>query len=332
MKKIVFLGNFDVSYTTESHHLKTYRKLGYEVLPLQEGKTNAQQILERATKADYFCWTHTHGIVTEGMAEVLSILKDKGIPTYGYHLDLWLGIDRQRDLEVDPYWNIEYFFTVDRLMAELMNNRDDLPQAYYLPAGVFEDETYIAEYNPELAHDIVFVGSSMYHKEWGYRAELIAWLKETYKNKFAHYGRGGKGIIREKSLNELYTSSKIVIGDTLCKGFEYPYYLSDRVFETTGRNGFIIHPYIVGIEDLFGTQDIAIGKDGENLGYLETNSAEIITYPFGNFKYLKYLIDYYLVNDEEREAIRARGHERAVKDHTYTSRLNYILETINENR
>lgn len=313
--------------------MKTLRKMGHVVMPLQEGKTNSAQIIQRAIKADMFFWVHTHGWHTEGMAEVIDILKENKVPTVGYHLDLWVGLERFKDLETDPYWTIDYFFTVDKLFADYLNKSDKLPQAYYLPAGVFEEETYIAEFNPDYAHDVVFVGSSMYHKEWGYRAELIAWLKETYGKKFAHYGRGGKGIIREKSLNELYTSSKIVIGDTLCKDFKYPYYLSDRIFETTGRNGFLIHPYITGLEELFSTQNFT--NDKNTIGIKtkpNTDDAEVITYPFGDFSYLKYLIDYYLENEEEREAIRARGRDRTIKEHTYTSRLNYILETINENR
>ena len=112
---IVFLGNFDVSYTSENHYMKTLRKLGHTVMPLQEGKTNSAQIIQRAIKADMFFWVHTHGWHTEGMAEVIQILKENKVPTVGYHLDLWVGLDRFKDLETDPYWTIDYFFTVDKL-------------------------------------------------------------------------------------------------------------------------------------------------------------------------------------------------------------------------
>jgi spore maturation protein CgeB len=92
--------------------------------------------------------------------------------------------------------------------------------------------------------------------------------------------------------------------------FDYPYYMSDRIFETTGRAGFIIHPYVKGIEDLF-----EIDK-------------EIVTYEFENFAELRRKIDYYLVHDDEREAIRKAGHERTKRDHTYLKRWETILATV----
>ncbi len=328
--KITFLGNFKADFSSESHYLKTLRKLGHEVYPLQEGVDKVEVILEKAVKySDMFFWVHTHNWATEGMAEALEIMKEKGIPTVGYHLDLWLGIEREKDLETDPYWNIEHFFTVDKVMADMMNGRKDLPKAYYLPAGVYEDECYMAEFNPQYAHDVVFVGSRRYHPEWQYRPTLVNWLSQVYGKRFAHYGGDGRGVIRGDKLNQLYRSSKIVIGDTLCKDFSYPYYLSDRIFETTGRGGFIIHPWIEGIKKLYRTQEpIATPDSGYHGTIMNTFEAEIISYPFGNFAYLKYLIDYYIENNEEREAIRLKGHQRTKKDHTYTNRLKYILEKI----
>jgi spore maturation protein CgeB len=111
-------------------------------------------------------------------------------------------------------------------------------------------------------------------------------------------------------LNYLYASSYIVFCDTLCKNFDFPYYFSDRLFEVSGRGGFIIFPYIKGIKDHFD-----IGN-------------EIVTYQLGNFDELMTKIDYYLRNDSEREAIRLAGHERTKKEHTYKHRLTTLLNTI----
>lgn len=317
---IAFLGNFRHPHTSESHYLQTLRDLGHVVYPLQEGTDNINQIMARATKMDMFFWVHTHGWHTAGIELGLKKLKELGIPTVGYHLDLWLGLEREKDLATDPYWNIEHFFTVDALMAEYLNQHDNMPKGYYLPAGVFGKEAYMAK-RTGWKHDVVFVGTGVYHKEWTYRHKLIEWLDETYGDKFAHYGIGGKPAIRNAELNQLYADSKIVIGDTLCKDFKYPYYLSDRIFETTGRGGFIIHPYIEGMEDLFNLG--GIDNDYFNMGEME-----VATYDFGNFEYLKYAIDYFLHNEDEREAIRLRGHERTKNEHTYHHRLSYILETI----
>jgi len=159
--------------------------------------------------------------------------------------------------------------------------------------------------------DVVFVGSKRYHREWPYRPRLIEWLKETYGVGFTHVGGDGEiSTTRGAALNQLYADSKIAIGDTLCKGFKYPHYFSDRLMESTGRGAFTIFPYIKGIEDLF-----EIDK-------------EIVTYEFENFAELRRKIDYYLSHDDEREAIRRAGHERTKRDHTYKKRWETILEEV----
>lgn len=159
-------------------------------------------------------------------------------------------------------------------------------------------------------YPVVFVGSKGYHPEFPYRLRLLLWLERTYGEEFTQFGGGGVGNVRGHDLNRVYASTKVVVGDTLCLGFDYPDYFSDRVFETTGRGGFIIHPRIRGIERCF------------------VEDEEIVLYTYGDFDELQEKIDYYLEHDEERERIRLAGHERTKRDHTYTERWTTILETI----
>lgn len=323
--KIAFLGNFSVPYSSESHYLSTFRdKLGIEVDIYQE----REPIKLKSNEYDMFFWVHTHNWDTPGLDAVLSSLKSANIPIVGYHLDLWLGIEREKDLETDPYWReLDYFFSVDRLMVDWLNARPDYPEAYFLPAGVVESECVPGRIRKEYAHDIIFVGSRGYHKEWPYREQLISWLESKFGSKFAHYGGGGRGTIRGQELNDLYASAKIVIGDTLCKDFTYPYYLSDRIFETTGRGGFLIHPYIKGIEDFFELPTTLNDNEWQQSAY-NTKDAELITYNFGGFEYLEYLIAYYLHNEDERESVKIRGHLRTKTEHTYTQRIESIIKTV----
>jgi hypothetical protein len=313
--KIVFLGNFNVDYTSESHHAKSLEALGHTVVRLQEGTTGAEQIQNYALESDLFVWVHTHGWSTPtshhgvlDMVSVLKRLKREGIPSLTYHLDLWMGLAREKDLEADSFYrHIEHFFTVDKLMADWFNENTEV-KGHFLPAGVFGGECRMAEAATEI--DVIFVGSRGYHPEWPYRPQLIDWLRDNYRL-FRHVGGDGDtGTVRGQDLNRWYARAKIAVGDTLCKGFDYPYYMSDRIFETTGRGGFIIHPYIKGIEDFF-----EIDK-------------EIVTYKFENFGELREKVDYYLAHDEEREAIRRAGHERTKRDHTYTRRWEEILATV----
>lgn len=324
MKKIVFLGNFGVEFSSESHHAKSLESLGHEVYRLQETQAGAELILKLALESDLFIWVHTHGWQTPSntylkMSAVLQTLRQSGVPTVTYHLDLWLGLQRQADLERDPvYQYIEHFFTVDKKMADWFNENTSV-KGHYLPAAVFDEECYMLKPNlirrdkisePQLPNDVIFVGSRGYHPEYPYRPKLIDWLKSTYGDRFKHFGGDGLGVVRNHHLNQLYADTKVVVGDSLCINFDYPYYWSDRVYETLGRGGFIIHPYIQGMGDHF--------EDGKHLKF----------YDYNNFDQLKQLIDYYIEHDDEREQIRRAGHEHVKANHTYKNRWQAILEVV----
>lgn len=302
---ISFLGNFGVDYSSESQYAKTLESMGHEVIKLQE-----DQPITQTPDCDLFVWVHTHNWRSDGIEKLIKKYKGK-VPIVSYHLDLWFGLDRQKDLETDPFYKlIDHWFVTDKLMADWLNENTDV-KGYYLPAGVFEPEAIMLPKKNDV-QDVIFVGSRGYHPEHPYRPLLIDWLKETYGEQFGHYSGEQEAIALKRGLhlNQLYSDAKVVVGDTLCLGFNYPYYYSDRLYETTGRGGFLIMPYIKGIEDEF-----EIGK-------------EIVTYTYGDFDGLKDIIDYYLTHDEEREKIRLAGYKRALKDHTYTKRWQKILETI----
>lgn len=307
--RFILYGNDVVDYCSEVHHAKSIRALGHDVLLLNEQKISTDEVLEKSLQSDGLIWIHSHGFVNAGrpMGEVLDILRDKGIPTLAYHLDLYMGIQRWKDYENSPYMNkLQHFFTVDKLMADWLNKNTNT-KGHYLPAGVFHEETYSLDL-PKI-YDVVFVGSKGYHPEWDYRPKLIDWLRATYGSRFFHFGGDGLGVVRGHELNKVYSQSKIVIGDTLCPNFTYPHYFSDRAFESPGRNSFMIFPYIEGIRDCFTEQ-------------------ELVTYKYNDFVELKTKIDYYLTHEEEREKIRKAGHERVKKEHTYLQRWQTILKTL----
>lgn len=314
---ITFVGNFQVDYSSESHHKKTLEGMGHTVIPLQEGVATSVQIYNHAIKSDMLVWVHTHNWNTDqrrlSVADLFKRLKAGGIPTLTYHLDLWFGLERQKDLEGDPFYkNIEYFFTVDKKMASWFNENTEV-KGLYLPAACFGPECYMTKALPEGEYytDVAFVGSKGYHPEWQWRPQLIQWLRDIYGDRFLHVGGDGQtGTIRGNGLNEIYGDTKVAIGDSLCLNFSYPYYWSDRVYETLGRGGFMIHPYIKGMENHF--------EDKKHLVFFE----------FGNFDQLKDLIDYYIEHDKEREKIRKAGHEHVKENHTYKNRWEVIMTTV----
>lgn len=311
--RLVLYGNGEVPYCSEVHYKRSLEALGHDVLLLQENSVPTDVVLEETLAADALIWVHTHSFRNPGsmpMDQVLRTLKAAGKPTIAMHLDLYVPLERWKEYEDSPYFKTEYWFTVDKLMADLLNEKGDT-KAHFIPAGVLADECYISTETSVHANDIVFVGSKRYHPEHPWRPQLIDWLRETYGSRFTHVGGDGDtGTLRGDDLNRMYANSKVSVGDTLCVGFDYPYYASDRLFECPGRGGFNLFPRIKGVEEWF--------KEGE----------EIAFYDFGDFDGLKFLIDYYLEADDERETIRLAGHERTKADHTYARRWETILQTV----
>ena len=315
MAKITFLGNFQVDFSSENHHAKSLEALGHTVIKFQEGRgTTIGKVLREASTSDLFVWVHTHGWHTPGQErmDILRELKYAGVPTMTYHLDLWFGLKRQHDLENDPFYkNIGHFFATDKLMADWFNENTAV-KGHFLPAGVFGSECYLhPDYDGTFDYDVIFVGSKNYHPEYPYRPKLVNALRELYGKRFLHVGGDGDtGVMRGDDLNRIYARSKIAIGDTLNINFNYPYYSSDRLFESTGRGGFTIYPNILGLDAFF------------------EDKKEIVFYEHGSLRDLKTKIDYYLEHDEEREAIRFAGHERAKNEHTYKHRWATILKEL----
>lgn len=310
--RIVILGNFKYEFTSESHHAKSLESLGHTVVKLQELSATKQQLLEEGLKSDLVVVIHTHGWDTPGNMTWQYIsreFKKRSIPFITYHLDLWLGLHREKDLQDEYYQSLHHFFTVDKLMADWMNKNTRI-KGHYLPPGVFHKECIMMSQR-RVGYDIVFTGSRQYHPEYPYRTQLVDFLKDTYGRRFLHIGNDGEVSQRRGlPLNQIYADAKIAVGDTLNIDFNYPYYFSDRLTEQAGRGAFQIFPNIKGVEDLY------------------VNGEEIVLYEHGNLEDLKQKINYYLDHPAEREKIRRAGFERTKRDHTYRERWKTIIELL----
>lgn len=315
---IAYVGNFSQSHCTEVHIAATLEKLGHTIIRLQESAISSAELDHMIEGAEWDLFLFTRTWDTLVTLDHLAQLRERKIPSASYHLDLYVGLQRESGLDNDPFWRTDYVFTPDgsEQAAEVFKAKGI--NHFYMKPGVFEPECYMAlPTDVPQQSEVIFVGGGSAtgegpqygHKEWPYRGQLIKFLKDTYEERFAKFG-WPEVTIRNSALNQVYANAKIVVGDSLCLNFDHPYYWSDRVYETLGRGGFIIHPYIKGMEEEF--------TDGEN----------IVFYEYNNWGQLKEKIDYYLEHDEERERIRLAGHE-FVKNHaTYTHRLTQMLETI----
>jgi hypothetical protein len=301
--RIFYVGNFREPYCTEVHIANTLNRLGHDVIRCQEDPVSD---LSAARDCDLFLFTRTwNNLVT---LELLQSLRAAGVPTASYHLDLYVGIQREAGLADDPFWRTDYVFQPDGDPHSMEVFAANGINAIWMKPGVDKAECYIE--STLVDRNVVFVGSRGYHPEWPYRGQLLDFLERQYGGGFEHWGSDGKGTIRNAPLNQLYASTKVAVGDSLCLPGHVNYW-SDRPYETLGRGGFLIMPRVPGLEEEF--------TDGEDL----------VFYDYGDFDQLRYLIDYYIVHDDERELIRQTGHEKVYHHYTYDQRLTQMLEVIN---
>lgn len=300
--RVVFVGNFSVPFSTESHHKWTWEQMGWEVTALQENQTSSDIIVAACQTAQVFQYTHTHGWLTGGsfgMDEALDRIRQIGIPSFSYHLDVYWGLNkldqRENNIGKHPSWHVDYFFSTDGDHEKEYESRGI--NHYWLPPAVVEYGCYKGEFRPALESEIGFVGSTTYHPEYPFRRELIEGLQNHYGDRFRVYSG-----VREKMLNDVYASTKVVVGDHCFAGM--PYYWSDRLPETCGRGGFILYPETEGL------------------------TIPTATYKPQDLKDLIEKIDYYLGHEEERKEIQNTAFEWVKTHDTYTQRMQEILNTI----
>lgn len=298
--KIAFVGNFDVPWSTESHHAWTWRKMGHEVIQLQENRTSEKQVLDACYESQIFQFTHTHGWNCPVTMQTVSQIHAMGVKTFSYHLDRYFGIgSRQSSYLSHPSFHLNYFFSTDGGNEAGWKNAG-INHIYLLPAVVEYGAYLSTPREPQI--DVLFTGSVGYHAEYPFRPRMVAALTHNYGIRFQV--RNG---VRESPLNDLYAAAKVCVGDHIFAGS--PLYVSDRLFETVGRGGFIVYPDTPGITDLI---------------------PGLVTYKPQDENDLIHKIDYFLdlAHESERLERRNLAFEWVKKHGTYTNRLQKVLDTI----
>lgn len=309
--RVAYLGNFTAPHCTEVHVALSLEALDHQVTRIQEGEVRAVDVLEAAAGSDLLLWTQTYGLAEMGgtvadRAAMLASLREAGIPTVGVHLDRWWGLDREPQVRDEPFFHVDWLFTADG--GHDAEWRDAGVCHTWMPPAVYHAEAeQPGVFDKTLASDVAFVGSwQAYHPEWTHRMELVAHLKRRWHRRLTLWPRPGRPAIRGRALANLYASTKVAVGDS-CLLNSPRCYWSDRIPETLGRGGFLLHPYVDGIESEY------------------TDGVHLRLWPVGDWRELDRLITHYLEHDEERRQIAEAGRAHVLAHHTYRHRMQQVL-------
>lgn len=309
---IAYIGNFVPEHSTENHVRQAWENQGHKVVRVQEGEqAQWETLIARLKDVDLVLWTRTADLAAKvghrTQWRMLAEAARLGKPTVAFHLDRWWGLDREATVWEEPFFRCQYVITADGGHQEQFESVG--VNHIWLPPAVSFGETAWGEFNPAFASELAFVGSWRpgYHKEWTHRPQLVDYLNRSFRNRIAFWPKQNQPSVRGKDLRDLYASTQVVVGDSCLVG-DATHYWSDRIPETVGRGGFLLHPYVEGIEDHF---DIGVHLD---------------TWTVGNWKELGEKINYWLSHPEEREIVAAAGREHVQAHHTYDTRVGQILE------
>lgn len=314
--RIVYIGNFKHSWCTEVHVSRDAERIpGVTVRRVQEPgpRKNYDQFLDSverlARDADLLIYQRTWGLPTEAI-NLWRRLELGGCQTISYHLDLYLGLDRERTIDNDPFWRTGVVFTADgdpdttkQLAAMGIDHR-------WMPAAIVSDEA--VEATPRAQHaQVVFVGSrgDQYHPEWPWRSTLVDGLAARYGSRFERWPRETRGQLRGVALNRYYSSATCVVGDSLALAGHRNYW-SDRFYETVGRAGYLIGPTVPGIEEHF------------------RNGYHLALYDLGDLDHVFRLVDGALDDPIAARHVAREGMAHVRAHHTYRHRVEAILASL----
>lgn len=306
--RVIYIGNFEPEHSTENDVRKALASLDVDVTAVQENIVDWGELTNSALSArpDFVLWTRTWSGDKPAQLRFLDAMRTARIPTVAYHLDRWFGLSREHLVRDEPFFRCALVITADggharEWRAAGVNHVWMPPAVSHL--SIRPDQ--LGEFNDAYDWDVVFVGSwrQYGHPEWGYRGQLVASVGGAFPRRFRPFEAG----VRGKDLADCYATARVVVGDS-CLAGDVTHYWSDRIPETLGRGGFLIHPHVVGLDEHF--------TPGEHL----------VTYELGDFAQLHSLIAWYLDHPVERRLIAEAGREHVQAHHTYRDRMRDVID------
>jgi FkbM family methyltransferase len=312
--QIVYVGNFTRPWCTEVHVAASLEALGHTVHRVQENELSWPDLphLVRQVGAHVLLWTRTWDVPVEACRDALARVRGDGVPVGFFHLDRWWGLAREYQIAEMPW-----FQSVDVVFSPDGGNdarwRDVGVTHVYMPPGVYGPEAQAGGTSNRRRYpaDVVFVGTFPYpHPEWAdYRAGLINAFRSAFGRRFMAYPRGR--AVRGRELADLYASAKVVIGDSCLAGGANNYW-SDRVPETLGRGGLLIHPYVGGMDDWY------------------VSSVDLIGYGLGDYAEAVERAKWAISDPGIADEIRRQGRATVLARDTYRHRMAMVLRCMDE--
>lgn len=248
---VAYVGNFGPPHSTESDVAWTLEDMGHQVTRIQESELDWSTLPRLVDGADLMLWTRTAGFDPVSRDTQRQALKELDCPSVGFHLDRWWGLEREwaeggpLDSDPSPFFSLDWLFTADgghdseweRLGANHI----------WSPPAIARRNLGRGRFRRHLFAEAGFVGNlrGYAHPEWGpYRRQL--WERLYRLPKF----RIWEGGVRGQLLADIYASVSVLVGDS-CLAGGIDHYWSDRIPETLGRGGFLIHPEVEGLSEAF---------------------------------------------------------------------------------
>jgi hypothetical protein len=301
---ITIVGYTGWLWNAEADWKDAFEAEGFNVIFLDELATEAQ-IRQAAKRSELLLWISSRLNHSKRFMSSLS----RYCVTAGWHADLFWGLSRP-NWKRSAMWAADFVFTADGGHAEDWEKMG-VNHKWLLP-GVrrrwTQDEGRLRASDK---CDVAFIGSNggHYHKQWTYRADLIAALREMCERngwKFKNPGGDTRRLERNRRMNDFYRSAKVTVGDSLCLDREKSLYWSDRVYEATGRGGLLIMPKIE-----------ALSVQSEN---------QVPMYGWGDWTALERKIGAFLSDSGANADTRSVCRDWTARNHTYNNRVRTLLE------
>lgn len=308
---VAYAGNFIPAHSTETHVADAFEHLGATVVRMQENEATTWRALPHV-RADLVLWTRTWSW-RDHLAAAGDALAAVTAPKVGFHLDRLWGLNREHLIlgtHPDP------FFTATDLLVTADGGHDDrwadagIRHAWLPPAIARAEAERVGVRRQKYRTRLAFVGSwGEYHSEWKHRRELVLWARTRYQRSIGLWPQVRTPAVRGQDLSDLYASVDVVLGDSCLAGGATRYW-SDRIPETLGRGGFLIHPNVEGLDEHF--------KVGEHL----------VTWDVGDWSDLQAKVEHYLEDGPGRAAIAEAGRAHVMAEHLYEHRAARIVDLV----